>query len=271
MKMKAEKFSAAAVKVTPDVARQFLGANTANRPLRREYVRELADHMRKGEWKLNGESIKFAANGVLLDGQHRLNAIIESRVAVDMVVVRGLESDVFVTIDMNRKRTAADALAIAGVPNEKLIAAAVRLILILADEKQDFHFAYSPTEIMEWTQAYAEELHRWIQVARVLARAHLLDPSIVVGLSYYFSQKDPEMTRRFWARLSDGMGLTNDDSVYILRDMLTRNATSVAKVPRPFVVAMVIRAWNRWRRGAKVKDIDEFIAGVGVDNFPKVE
>lgn len=40
---------------------------------------------------MTGEPIKFAHNGRLLDGQQRLMALVDANVAVDFLVVRGLD------------------------------------------------------------------------------------------------------------------------------------------------------------------------------------
>ncbi len=51
---------------------------------------EYANAMKSGEWKYNGESIKVCTDGSLLDGQHRLEACIESGVTFDTLLVTNL-------------------------------------------------------------------------------------------------------------------------------------------------------------------------------------
>lgn len=254
------------VRVTPAMAQEFLKANTSNRPLRKDYVAELASTMRRGEWSLNGETIKFAKNGRLLDGQHRLSAIIESRVPIDIMVVRNVDDGAFATIDMNRKRTAADALAIAGYPNEKLVAASVRLILLLSDNKPNARVVYSHTQIKEWCDAYFEELSRFIPLGRMVAKSNMCESSIVVALCYFFNQKDPSATNTFFSRVADGVGLRNGSPIAALRSRLTTNATSPAKLPRVDVVALIIKSWNAYRED---RDID-VIAWRSDEGFPSI-
>jgi len=52
-------------------------------------VERIAKQIRQGKWKYNGDTIKIAATGDVLDGQHRLWAIIESKTAVETVIVYG--------------------------------------------------------------------------------------------------------------------------------------------------------------------------------------
>lgn len=82
--------TAVVIDVTPELARVWLRANTRNRNTRERAVTEYARDMVAGHWNLNGEAIKFAYDGSLLDGQHRLRAVIEADATVQMLVVVGL-------------------------------------------------------------------------------------------------------------------------------------------------------------------------------------
>ena len=64
--------------VTPDMARTYLKSNTHNRPLDAARVSKYAADMRAGRWLVSPETISFDEHGVLLNGQHRLGAIVES-------------------------------------------------------------------------------------------------------------------------------------------------------------------------------------------------
>lgn len=92
-------------KITPEMARQYLEHNTANyRTLSARTVHTYAEDMRNGNWAVNGEPVVFDKTGTLKDGQHRLNAIIESGKTIPMLVVRGIDTKVD-TYDCGRGRT----------------------------------------------------------------------------------------------------------------------------------------------------------------------
>lgn len=81
--------------ITPEKAKHYLEKNTNNyRGVNRGRVHSYANDMKKGLWQSNGEAIKFAENGTLLDGQHRLMAIVESGVTLEYPVVYGVENNV---------------------------------------------------------------------------------------------------------------------------------------------------------------------------------
>lgn len=60
------------------MAETWLSRNSNNRNLRGQVIASYARDMKSGAWVLNGETVKIASNGQLLDGQHRLNAVVES-------------------------------------------------------------------------------------------------------------------------------------------------------------------------------------------------
>jgi len=86
-------------RVTPEMATQWLSTALHNRKLRPSKVRAYAEDMRCGRWTMNGESIKFDTAGHLLNGQHRLNAVIKSGATVEMATVRGLDPSTQATMD----------------------------------------------------------------------------------------------------------------------------------------------------------------------------
>lgn len=99
--------------ITPSLASAYLGFNKRNRPLRKSVVLQYAKDMRAGKWELHHQGIAFNCDGTLLDGQHRLAAVIESQVSVPMLVTRGVSESAQLTMDDHAKRTAADAIGLA--------------------------------------------------------------------------------------------------------------------------------------------------------------
>lgn len=102
--------------ITPAIARKMLLHNgispdQPNRHLRKTHVAFLAGMMLRGEWQLTHQGIAITRDGWLLDGQHRLYAIIESGVSVRMNVTQGLSREAYDAIDIGGSaRTLADVL-----------------------------------------------------------------------------------------------------------------------------------------------------------------
>lgn len=114
--------------VGPEMAEQMLATSGFNRPVMASRVVTLANEMRLGKWQLNGETVVFAESGKLLDGQHRLHAIIESGCTVQLAIVRGAPESAFETIDTGRSRSGSDILAMNGVQNSAVCSSTAAML-----------------------------------------------------------------------------------------------------------------------------------------------
>jgi hypothetical protein len=70
--------------------------------------------MASGEWHLTHQGIAFDELGNLVDGQHRLLAVIESGVPTRFWVFNGVSREAMIAIDMGKTRSAVDAFAFLG-------------------------------------------------------------------------------------------------------------------------------------------------------------
>lgn len=120
--------------ITPQEASEILATkNTKNRRPNKNHVNALALNMTNGTWVYNGDPIRFDANDVFIDGQHRMLALVKANVALPFKIVRGLNPDCFNTIDVeSRPRTLADLFKIDGIPNYVSAAAVVKRYFALA-------------------------------------------------------------------------------------------------------------------------------------------
>ena len=84
--------------ITPDIARKLLQNNKKNRPIVRNNLDLLCNELLNGNFKLNGETIKISNLGNVLDGQHRLIAVVRTGVPIETMIVYGLNEEVFATI-----------------------------------------------------------------------------------------------------------------------------------------------------------------------------
>lgn len=118
--------------VTPAMARDMLIKNPNNRALRRSNVRYLAEELKSGRWKLTHQGVAVARDGTLLDGQHRLSAIVEANTSALINVSFDCDPEIFSVIDTGSTRTTADVLHIAGrlTSCETTTGAAVKLVYL---------------------------------------------------------------------------------------------------------------------------------------------
>jgi hypothetical protein len=100
--------------VTPDIAREWLKVNSGNRNVRQATVKYLADQIRVGRFERIGDGIDFHYDGRLLNGQHRLLAIIMADMAVELLVVPGLSDEAYTVRDRGNNKSASDVLHLPG-------------------------------------------------------------------------------------------------------------------------------------------------------------
>jgi hypothetical protein len=113
------------------MAAAWLSKNTKNRSLSAGRVEQYARDMSQGKWKMTHQGIAFNGNGTLVDGQHRLAAIVKAGKPIKMMVVEGVEGDANEFIDRGRARSFSDTLKMRGVKYTTQVSAACRTILIL--------------------------------------------------------------------------------------------------------------------------------------------
>lgn len=97
------------VMMTPSFAKSLLGNNVGNRKLRNGHIEALKQRILRGEWKLSPQGVVIhTPTGNLLDGQHRLHAIVAAGVPVPMTITYTDDAEVFRVLDQGAKRSMAD-------------------------------------------------------------------------------------------------------------------------------------------------------------------
>lgn len=246
-------------RVTPRIAQDWLNRhNDQNRRVRESHVATLAQAMEAGRWLENGVPIAFSRTGRLLDGQHRLRAVIASGRSQWFSIVRGLPDAVYDTYDQGSARTTADLLDARGEVNTNTLAASARLLL---NYRRSGHFrdpnpAPSRAEILAHVD---QEPGLRDSVRTALGLRHELraiQPALLVTLYHLCQEKSPEDATIFFERWASGLGLTErDDPIYVLRtrfenDALLRQRSSRL---RDMQAALVFKAWNAMRAGQRLK------------------
>ena len=109
------------ITITPKMAEEFLAKNMKrNRPVMKSTVNAYARTMKAGGWNTTHQGIAFNDKGELIDGQHRLHAIIAANVPITMNVtydVHQIPGEAF-TIDMGRKRTYGNIAVMSGMGDD---------------------------------------------------------------------------------------------------------------------------------------------------------
>lgn len=241
--------------VTPKLAAAMLERNTRNRPKRDRDVDDWSGEQSAGRWLTTHQGIGFDRNGVLVDGQHRLEAIIDSGVEVRMPVAVGLDPAVFDVIDTGRKRSTQDALALLGEGRTTLMASIMRLGYLYDNDMTELGIRYrvQTAALMDYVKGREELIRAAAEFAGKIRAAKTMVGS-AAGTAHYLLHRDlPKRAHRmvdaFLEATLDGVGLTRDDACYVLRRVCGNTNNRRDAITH---LALVLKAWSQYSQGRKV-------------------
>lgn len=135
--------------VDPSLAKILLEANVRNRPISPPHVRSLARDMLNGTFRLTHQGIALDRDGRLVDGQHRLSAIIESNTTQRMTVTYNVDPESFHSVDINlQPRSIAQIVGLLrGTKYATAVTAASKILWHVFDENQ------SQPVRLKWTES----------------------------------------------------------------------------------------------------------------------
>jgi hypothetical protein len=238
--------------VTPAMADAWLKANIGNRRLSDRTVDLYARDMAAGRWLMNGEAIQLAVDGTLLNGQHRLAAIVKSGVTVKMLVIFNLPRATQETMDAGRKRTPVDFFVMRGESNTKALAAIARRVALWERGDRSFRDVASFGEVSDLLKAHPE-IRRSAEIAERVHRSFKPLSVSVLGTSHFLlHQVSPEDTPWFFGAIERGAGLDEGNPVLTLRERIRNDKDTGVQVNDVRAIGYVVRAWNAHREGRKL-------------------
>lgn len=260
--------SAVVENITPTQAFRYLEGNTRNRSIRDQVVDQYARDMKAGKWQLTGEAVKFANDGTLLDGQHRLWAITRAEVPVKMFVIRGVRNSSQDVMDSGIKRSSGDALNLAGYQCANIVASTARLAIAIDNGVQARHgqglgrnSAASHSEIIDWVEANPSVEDAAKAAVSRYSKTIEASPTVLSYCLWRLRQVNPEKADEFFDSMSsmstDGPG---DPRLALLRFFM-RSRRDRVKISSTIAVSAVFRAWNAWRKGRDMSHVRTEIEG----------
>lgn len=249
---------AAFVEVTPALAEEWLAGNTVNRKIRIDAVNQYANDMATGRWTVSESAICFSPDGKLLNGQHRLAAVIQSGATIAMLVMRNVPVESMSNMDAGRKRTAADALGFDGESSPHLLAAATRLALLYTDGRIYRDRKVQATSNGEIRDFLAEhpDLRYSVFSTSALARSVDLSPTAKVVAHWLFMHAAGEdAADQFFELLASRVGLPDGSPILALDSRTRELRKSKASINHRSELYLLIKAWNYWRNGRSVRSL----------------
>ena len=226
--------------IGPKEAEALLAANTRNRNILRGVVTQYAEDMAAGRWMLNGDTLVIGTDGTLLNGQHRLHAVIKSNTKQQFIVVRGVAPESFVTIDQGAKRSAGQILGLLGHPSAHRLAAICRNIEIAAVHGGK-EVGISAARLQEVLDEHPLAHHYSAALGRKgLIRLHAgawAAAVFTLGAEKY----GRDLVDDFVEQVENGEGLSRGDPALALRDRLQARIASRTHHKSTYLMALTIK------------------------------
>ena len=260
--------------VTPEIAQEWTGLNTRNRPVRYTKVAQYARDMKAGKWMLNGESVKIDMTGIILDGQHRLYACIQAGVPFETIVVRGLPPEAQDTIDTGMARKFADQLTLRGEVNAPLLGAIARWALRwLRGAKMSGATDLDPTHEEMFALLEADPRIREACTWAVNVRSKFRSVTgSVWGMAWLlFHGSDHLAAEVFLEKVLTGEDCPAGHPALAFRNRIWNAREAGERLTQHEQLAYLIVAWNAFKEDRPLK-IVKFPGGkLTVKNFPDVK
>jgi len=258
------KIETRVVLITPEVSERLLERNIANRKVSGGNINVLASEMEKGKWMFNGEAVVFDYDGKLRNGQHRLNAIIKSGEAQQMLIITGVLPESFATMDIGSKRTGGDILSIKDVENPSSVSALCKFIysfkngVFTKDPNADR--SLSNTEIYDYYKTLTNVSDSIEFGTRLNKDNNVIFKPLNKGqlscFHYLFSEKNNKQATEFLEGIFYGNNLDVDSPILAMRNRLLRSKQNKNyKIGNKDFITLMVVSWNKWRNNEKAKNI----------------
>lgn len=231
------------VTITPGMAEAWLETNTANRRPSRALIERYAREMTDGRWRFTGDPIRFDVNNALIDGQHRLLAIVKSGVSLTCPVIYGLPTEARDVIDTGKSRTNQDVLAMHGVANPNRCASVARLLLLYKNESWSHGNMYSPRELLGMLEKHPG-ISRSVSMLPKLPQS---SPHATIAMLHFVANdllKQQDKAAALYTVFRTGVPSYENDPIHRFRERLIKHAGERVRPKQTHTAWMLFNCWN---------------------------
>lgn len=259
------------INIGPELATKYLQSNTKNRSINWNHVEFLASEMTKGDWRENGDTVRFTKSGILADGQQRLHAIIKSGLIVPTLVVSGLDEDIINFIDTNsRPRSHSDVLHLNKYKNTTLLSSLYPIVNAYYSDGKGYNLKVSSKAVLEFVEHNPEAV-----TAAAFASSHKpwLVPISLAASFHYIASKAGKQAKaeEFLLGFNTGANLSAGNPILSLRNIIIaarkQGKTSWPRLMKLTTIGRFIRTYNNWIQGISKPSHWTFKSGC---KFPEI-
>lgn len=259
--------------ITPKQAEAYLRKNIVNRPMRESKVKQYLRDMLNDRWNEgSGDTIRFNDEGDLIDGQHRLTAVLKSGKTYKWLVVRGINKRAQRTMDTGAPRSPADTLHMEfGINNAALLVAIARNVYKIENDGYGASIVVSSEEILNTVERHPELAHS-TEIASS-ARGKTMTPIApnVLGAAHWMIREvngQGEADMFLW-RVINLTGERDGSPVLALARRCNEIKRQQIRMNHRWFLWMLIKAWNYDVEGKSIVKI-QTTSKTGVFDLPEV-
>lgn len=257
----------------PDMARALLKHNASNRKMNDRNWQDIKSFIECGEWHFNGDTVKISPEGELLDGQHRLRAIIEANKPCLLTIVTGVPREAFAYIDtMRRLRSFGDVVHLKGAGKYQNDVG--RALAWLCRYDRDIIPQMQMPENKIFNSDIELKFANCPRIQEAIERCAPAKPVVshaMLACVYYvlLRANQQELAERMVNTLCDPTNVRSDDPFYHLRNWLINNKKKRGAAVN--TMAVMIKACNAAYRGDTIKALMWKDVGKHAEAFPGLE
>ncbi|KKN35654.1 hypothetical protein LCGC14_0781510 [marine sediment metagenome] len=251
-----KKPTAKVERITPTIAKKWLKDLNYedNRNINDSKVRFLARQLEAGHWILNGATICFDVEGSMIDGQHRLAAIIMAKKPADTFIVRGLQTEAYTTIDQGWKRSHSQILAASGVKWASQVVSTSKFVWTYESDgvimkKRVLEISVDEVQLV---LEYKPEINEAVKLIMENKLHRLLHGGIAAYTAWHLLKINEAKAIEFFNSLGDGANLKKGHPVLVLRDRLMKGKIEKTMWDNMEVFSFLVRAWNAFMAGKTI-------------------
>lgn len=278
-------------RVTVAQASRWLEDRRANRTISEDTVTRYLRDMQEGQWNDGEADLNFDADGRLIDGQHKLLALIQYGKPITFCLKWGCSDSHYMKVDTGRVRTLCDLLEIwysmrhgedERMRNSATVAGAVEVLMIHMmnplEMQRNGRNKVSPARKVEFFERHFADGSLEHHVAKCRRYktdfAGWVSCSHVAAISWLFAQVNEDDSDYYVETLAKGgSGLGPGDPIYVLREQLLKHARKphMANIQGRQLWCYMIKCWNAIQEGREIRQAYKWrVGGQKPESFPLI-
>lgn len=267
-----EKVTCKLTLVSPRLASELLAKNSGNRAIVAQRVKRYERLILSGLWEINGETVIIDENDELMNGQHRLSAIVAAGIAAPLFIVRPIQRSTFKSIDTGGTRSGGDVFGIQGELNANCLSAATRwLYRYQHGYMLGLNQSVAPSNAELWALLQENPgLRDSVSFVLNKCKRGLYAGGPMSFLHYVCTQNHPGKVNEFFDQVLSQIGLVKGSPAQVLHERITREALRARQLGQLEKLALAVKAWNAYITGRPIGTLKWARLGDNAEAFPAI-